>query len=129
MPLLFPQVVRKLANEAYNLGMCTHTVLLCGGSLLLSGVASSLKQCPDLRVMQTATWEEVRRLPAEYVPDAVIFDLSDASESHILPLWFKNPALVMLGLDPECNQAVLLTGQETCSLTVSHIKEMIGVAN
>ena len=35
----------------------------------------------------------------------------------------------MLGLDPECNQAVLLTGQETSALTVSHIKEMIGVAN
>ena len=97
--------------------------------MLLSGVASSLRQCPDLRVMHAATWEEVRRLPAEYVPDAVIFDLSDANESHILPLWFKNPALVMLGLDPECNQAVLLTGQETRSLTVSHIKEMIGVAN
>ena len=97
--------------------------------MLLSGVASSLRQCPDLRVTHAATWEEVRRLLAESVPDAVIFDLSDARESHILPLWFKNPALVMLGLDPECNQAVLLTGQETRSLTVSHIKEMIGVAN
>jgi hypothetical protein len=81
--------------------MTSRTVLLCGSSLLLSGVASSLKQCPDLRVMHAATWEEVRRLPAGYVPDAVILDLSDVSESHILPLWFKNPALVMLGLDPE----------------------------
>jgi hypothetical protein len=97
--------------------------------LLLSGVASSLRQCPDLRVMHAATWEEVRRQPADYVPDAVIFDLTDAGESHILPLWSKNPALVMLGLDPECNQAVLLTGQETRALTVGHIKEMIGVAN
>ena len=97
--------------------------------MLLSGVASSLRECPDLRVTHAVTWEEVRRLPAEYVPDAVIFDLSDACESHILPLWFKNPALVMLGLDPECNQAVLLTGQEARALTVSHIKEMIGAAN
>ena len=109
--------------------MTSRTVLLCGGSLLLSGVASSLKQCSDLHVAHAATWDEVRPLLAESVPDAVIFDLSDARESHILPLWFKNPALVMLGLDPECNQAVLLTGQETCSLTVSHIKEMIGAAN
>jgi len=109
--------------------MSSRTVLLCGGSLLLSGVASSLKQCPDLRVMHAATWEEVRRLPAEYVPDAVIFVLSEAYESQILPMWSKNPALVMLGLDPECNQAVLLTGQEARSLSVSHIKEMIGVAN
>jgi hypothetical protein len=109
--------------------MTSRTVLLCGGSLLLSGVASGLRQCPDLHVMHAATWEEVRRLPADYVPDAVIFDLSDASENHILPMWFKNPALVMLGLDPECNQAVLLTGQETNSLTVSHIKEMIDVAH
>jgi len=109
--------------------MTSRTVLLCGGSLLLSGVASSLRQCPDLRVTHAVTWEEVRPLLAESIPDAVIFDLTDARESHILPLWFKNPALVMLGLDPECNQAVLLTGQEACSLTVSHIKEMISVAS
>jgi DNA-binding NarL/FixJ family response regulator len=106
-----------------------RTVLLYGRSLLLSGVAASLEQCPDLRVVHAATWEEVCRLPAEYAPDAVIFDLSDAQESHLLPLWFKNPALLMLGLNPECNQAVLLTGQETRSLTMSHVKEMIGVAN
>jgi hypothetical protein len=106
-----------------------RTVLLYGRSLLLSGVAASLEQCPDLRVVQAATWEEVRRLPAEVVPDAVIFDLGDAQESHILPLWFKNPALLMLGINPERNQAVLLTGQETRPLTMSHIKEMIGVAN
>lgn len=109
--------------------MTSRTVLLCGSSLLLSGVASSLRQCPDLRVTHAATWEEVRRQLAGSVPDAVIFDLTDACESDILPLWFKNPALVMLGLDPECNQAVLLTGQETSSLTVSHIKEMIGAGN
>ena len=106
-----------------------RTVLLYGRSLLLSGVAASLEQCPDLRVVRAPTWEEVRRLSEEVVPDAVIFDLSDAQESHILPMWFKNPALVMLGLDPECNQAVLLRGQESGSLTVSHIKAMIGVAS
>jgi hypothetical protein len=80
-------------------------------------------------VLHATTGEEVRRLLAEYVPDAVICDLTDAYESHFLPLWFRNPDLVVLGLDPEFNQAVLLTGQEARALTVGHIKEMIGVAN
>jgi hypothetical protein len=111
------------------LAMNARTVLLYGRSLLLSGIAASLEQCADLRVVHAVTWEEVCRQPAEFVPDAVIFDLSDAQETRILPLWFKNPALIMLGLDPECNQAVRLTGQEARALTVSHIREMIGVAD
>lgn len=104
-------------------------VLLCGRSLLLAGLATSLEHCPDLCVAQAATWEEVSRLLAEHVPDAVIFDLTNACDSHILPLLFKNPALIMLGLDPECNQAVLLTGREVHSLTVNQIKEMFGATN
>jgi DNA-binding NarL/FixJ family response regulator len=108
--------------------MKPRSVLVCGGSLLLSGVAASLKQCPDLRVEHAATWEEGRGLLDEHTPDAVIIDLTDAYQSRILPLWLRNPSLVMLGLDPESNRAVLLAGQDACSLTLSHIKEMIGVA-
>jgi hypothetical protein len=106
-----------------------RTVLLFGRSLLLAGVAASLEQCPDLHVVHALAWQDLIRLPQEIVPDAVIFELGDVQERHILPILLRNPALIMLGLDPECNQAVLLTGQEARSLSVAHIKEMIGVAD
>ncbi len=109
--------------------MNPRTVLLYGSSLLLSGVASSLEQCADLWVVCAASWEEVCRLLGEHIPDTVIFDLNDTRESHILPLLLENPALVLLGLDPECNQAVRLTGQKARALTVNQIREMVSATN
>jgi hypothetical protein len=106
--------------------MNSRTVLLYGQSLLLSGVAASLAECPGLQVARAATWAEAGRLlaPPARMPDALIFDLTDARESHILPLLLKNPRLLMIGLDVECNQAVLVSGQEARSLTLDQIREI-----
>jgi hypothetical protein len=105
--------------------MNARTVLLYGRSLLLSGVAAGLGQCSGLEVAQTATWAEASRLLAQRIPDALIFDLNDTCESHILPLLFKNPHLLMIGLDAEYNRAVLISGQEARSLTLNEISEIV----
>ena len=108
--------------------MDTRSVLLYGQSMLLSLVAASLEQCPELRIARAATWAEAgqRLAPPAGVPDVLIFDLTDAGESHILPLLLKNPHLLLIGLDTECNQAVLLSGQGTQSLTLDRIREIVG---
>jgi hypothetical protein len=111
--------------------MNSRTVLLYGQSLLLSGVAASLAECPGLHVARAATWAEASRLlaPPARMPDALIFDLTDARESHILPLLFKSPDLILIGLDTECNRAVLLSGQEARSLTMNQIREIVEEAS
>lgn len=103
-----------------------RTVLLYGRSLLLSGVAASLEQCPDLHIMRAGAWTEAGPLLAEHIPDVLIFDLTNASESHLLPLLLTNPGLLMIGLDAEDNQAVLVSGQEARSLTLGQIREIVG---
>ena len=105
--------------------MNSRTVLLYGRSLLLSGVAAGLGECSGLQVTQTATWADASRLLAERIPDALIFDLTGTCESHILPLLFKNPHLLMIGLDAECNRAVLVSGQEARALTLNEISELV----
>ena len=102
-----------------------RTVVLYGRSLLLSGVAASLEQCPDLHIMQAGAWTEAGRLLAEHTPDVLIFDLTNSSESHILPLLLTNPGLLMIGLDAEYNQAVLVSGQEARSLTLNQLREIV----
>ena len=104
--------------------MSARTVLLYGQSLLLSGVAASLVDSPNLRVLQASTWVEVGTLLSESTPDVIVFELTAANENHILPLLFKNPQLVMVGLDVESNQAVLVSGQEARSLTVGQIRQI-----
>ena len=105
--------------------MNERTVLLYGRSLLLSGVAASLEQCAGLRAVRAATWSEASRLTSEQPPDVLVFDLNGDSESHILPLLLTNPGLVLLGLDTECNRAVLVSGQEARSLTLDQLREMV----
>jgi hypothetical protein len=93
--------------------------------MLLSLVASSLMHHEDLHVVQAAAWEEIGVLSAVCTPDVLIFDLSAAYENHILTLLFKNPGLLLIGLDVETNRAVLLSGKEARSLTLERMKEIV----
>jgi len=93
--------------------------------MLLSLVAASLEQCPELRIARAATWAEAGQRLAGGVPDVLIFDLTNSNESHILPLLLKNPGLLLIGLDTECNRAVLVSGQEAQSLTLNQIREIV----
>jgi hypothetical protein len=105
--------------------MDTRSALLYGRSMLLSLIAASLEQAPSLHVMRATAWTEASRLLAEEAPDALIFDLNGDGESHILPLLLTNPDLLMIGLDAECNRAVLVSGQEARSLTLDQLREMV----
>jgi hypothetical protein len=105
--------------------MEARTVILYGQSMLLSLVAASLAQRPNLRVMQAATWAEVESITAECTPDVLIYGLEGASDSAILPLLFKNPRLLLIGLDVETNRAILLAGQEARSLTLEQVQEIV----
>jgi len=104
--------------------MGSRTVLFFGQSLLIGVVAAALGQCPDLRVMQAATWTEASRLLAEQLPDVLIFDQNAANDGQLLPLLLRNPHLLMIGLDAERNQGVVVSGQEARSLTLGQIREI-----
>ncbi len=122
---LYLRGVFQRAHLRYNELMVPRQVLFFGASLLLSLVAESLEQCPDLRVARAATWAEAGHRLADHTPDVLVFDISQDHESHILPLLFKNPNMLLIGLDPERNQAVLLSGQEAHSLTLHQLTQIV----
>lgn len=99
--------------------------MLCGQSLLLSGVAADLAEVSGLEVARARTWADAGRLLAKRIPHVLIFDLTGAGESQVLPLLFENPHLVMVGLDAEHNQAVLASAQEVRSLTLKQIRVIV----
>jgi hypothetical protein len=109
--------------------MDERVVLLLGRSLLLSGVAASLEECIGMRVATVATWAEAEAALAQHMADVIIFDLAFAGESHLLLLLCQNPQLVLVGLDAECNRAVLLAGRETRALTLKWVREIVEVGS
>lgn len=105
--------------------MIARTVLLCGQSLLLAGIAAALAESASLHVSRAAACVDAARLVTDHFPDVLIFELSPANESHVLSLLFKNPRLLLVGLDTERNQAVLVSGQEARPLTLGQVREMV----
>jgi hypothetical protein len=103
----------------------SRTVVLYGDSMLLSLVSASLMQSEDLIVIQTSLWKEIEIIPKDCIPDVLIYDLPAASVGSILPLLFKNPRLLLIGLDVETNRAVLIAGKETRFLTLDLVKDMV----
>ncbi len=105
--------------------MEARVVILFGRSMLLSLMAASVNQGNDLRVLQTDSWEEVLAFSTACPPDVVFYDLPNPAEGHLLSLLYKNPQLLLVGMDVEANRAILLTGQATGSLTLERVKEIV----
>lgn len=99
--------------------------MLYGRSLLLSLVAASLGEDSGLHIVRATSWTEAGPLLAERTPDALIFDLADDCEARVLPLLFQSPNLILIGLDPEHNQAMLISGREAQALTLGQIRAII----
>jgi hypothetical protein len=93
--------------------------------MLVSLVGDALAQCSGLELSRAITWAEASRGLEDDPPDVLLFDLTDQCESRILPLLFRKPALLMIGLDAECNQALLVSGQEARGLTMDQIRHII----
>jgi hypothetical protein len=93
--------------------------------MLLSLVANCLTESPHLQVIHASSWEQVETDAAEANPPVLIFDLTDACQSLVLPLLVRHPRLLLVGLDAERNHVVLLSGQETHSFTMSQIRELV----
>ncbi len=93
--------------------------------MLLTLLADSLRQSPNLRVLQTAEWPEVEAHAAGAAQDVLIYELEDSSIWHILPFLFRNPAILLIGLDTETNRALLISGRETHSLTMNQIRTIV----
>jgi hypothetical protein len=105
--------------------MKPRTVIFYGRSMLLSLVARSLTSNEDLSIAEATEWGEVEFLTSENLADVLIYDYESAINSQILQMLFKNPRMLLIGLDVENNRAVLLSGKESSSLTMEQVKDIV----
>jgi len=106
-------------------------VVLIGNSLLMAGVEASLKDRPDMdaRRIDAAPLDVMQQLGA-LQPDVVIFDLT-APDSLFSDSQFptailqKHPGLSLIGLDPNSNKALVLSGEEHTVLAANDLAQAI----
>lgn len=105
--------------------MAIRNVLLAGRSLLLSAVATCLADAPDVCLTQAASLAEASVTLSADGPAVLICDISEKANPSLLAILANHPQLCLIGLDPEFNRAVVLSGREVHALTLQGIRDMV----
>ncbi len=103
-----------------------QTIALYGCSLVMSGIGTSLRDCPDLQVLVIDTsmpglQERLCTLHA----DIFLFDLAVARLNFSIALWILHPDLLLIGVDLKKGMALIFSGLPARTMTTGDLLEMI----
>lgn len=101
-------------------------LIVYGNSVFLAGIKTQLEQVPALELfaMEAAQTKVVDRMCA-CQPQAVIFDLSMGYPDFALSLLHELPGLLLIGVDPNSNEMLVLSGQQERAVTLTDLLKVI----
>ena len=104
----------------------TKKVLLCGKSLFIASLQTSLEAVTDLRLTRLdartdSLWNRLR----EEAPDVLILELGTLPGDLGLTLLKEFPHLMLIGLDSESERLLVLSVQEQTPLAVADLVRVI----
>ena len=106
--------------------MPTQRILLYGGSVFFLSVEAILRQDPSLELVHVnASIANLRDQLAELEPTVIVFDRTATAAELLLPLLLKQPALVLIGLDPDSDEALVLAGQSSTILSAKDLSRLV----
>ena len=99
-------------------------VILYGDSLILEGVRANLEARPDFEILVLdrpldRSLEELHH----FCPAAVIFDMLATRPDFLLSL-VQQPGLLLIGIDPETQKALVWSGVQAAAVGVA---DLIGI--
>ena len=101
-------------------------VVVYGNTLSMAGIAASLKAETSLEIIcvdpQNPT---VPQNLKELNPETIIFDRSDSNTILDLTLLREQPGLLLVGVDPSSDDALVLTGQLTRVLSGRDLARLV----
>ncbi len=104
-------------------------VLLCGHSLYIAGLQSSLEAMPGIELQRVeARTDRLQERLSNWKPEVLILEL-DALQ-HYLPLAMlkEYPHLILVGLDAESDRLLVLTGQSARPLTIDELLNVVSAS-
>ena len=102
-------------------------VLVYGKSLNLAGIAASLRLNAnlDVRLIDPQDPHAKTKLAA-CVPQTIIYDLTDLPADLDLKLLQDQPDILLIGVDPSCDEVLVLTGQRSRAMTAGELASLVG---
>ncbi|NLE61248.1 MAG: hypothetical protein GX616_23105 [Planctomycetes bacterium] len=99
-------------------------MIVFGDTLVLAGIAASIGKDPGCEVVARARPVGRQELCA-LQPDVVIFDLDAVQPDFQYSLAQELPGLLLIGMDPKTNRAVLWCGQQAEDLSSQDLTQII----
>ncbi len=101
-------------------------LILYGNSVFLAGIKAQLAQLPGLELItvEAAQMEVVDWIRA-CQPQAVLFDLAMGYPGFAVALLHEQPGLLLVGVDPNSNELLVLSGQQKRAVAVSDLLKVI----
>jgi hypothetical protein len=117
--------VRQCLGDAADAMNERQRVLLYGRSVILGTVGASLEGHPHLEVIALSSPLPAVPELAALAPDVVIFDIDAARPEPALSLLEARPSLLLIGIDPESEQLLVLSGLPRDALTIDDLVRVI----
>ncbi len=106
------------------IGVCV--LALCGESLLIEGIEASLKGREGVEIVRLNPSQPTAvQVLDELSPDIIVFDLTPSQLSSFFCFLRTHPDVVLIGLDLDCDLALLLSGEWGLLPTVADIQQVI----
>ena len=102
----------------------TQRVLVCGSSVALAGIETSLSLDPDCDVLSHA-WPISREELHCLAPDVVLFDLDAVPPSFVYTVSSELPGALLIGIDLEMNRALLWTERQAEGMSSQDLARVI----
>ena len=101
-------------------------LILFGNSVFLAGIKAQLEQVPALELitMEASQTKVVDRIRA-CQPRAVIFDLTMECPDFAVSLLHELPGLLQIGVDPNSNELLILSGQQERAVALTDLLKVI----
>jgi hypothetical protein len=101
-------------------------VLLCGKSLLISGLQASLMAAPELELQWVdAHPEHIRECITAWQPEVMILEVGLLKSAFSLSLLQDFPRMKLIGLEAEENRLVVYSGSSCVEPTPEELLQLI----
>ena len=101
-------------------------VWIIGHTVLMDGIEASLRELTltDLTRWDTIDGDLAKQLKTHH-PDLIIFQLDTPGSNILLDLLKEKPGIHLLGIDPECNQVLVINSIQKQTQTMSDLYQIV----
>jgi hypothetical protein len=100
-------------------------VVLYGRSVILGTLRASFQHYPDLEVLALSPPLPSAQELGALAPDVILFDMETGRPEAAFSLLGTCPGLLLIGVDPSTNQALLWSGRQLRELSTQDLVQLM----